>query len=308
MTQITASLIKQLRDATGAGMMDCKKALNESKGDFEEAKDWLRKQGIASADKKAGRVAADGLIAIAQEGNNSAVIELNSETDFVAKNDQFQALARDLAGIALTQGNDIDTINAAPYLDSGKSVSEMVTDKIGSIGEKISLRRAKIISVENGIIASYVHNAQATNLGQIGVLVALESTGDKAALETLGKQLAMHVAAAKPQSLTRDGVDEALLERERNIFSEQARSSGKPEAIIEKMVDGRIRKFYEEIVLPEQTFVMDNKSKISDVLAAAAKDLGTEVKIKDFALFILGEGIEKKEDNFAEEVAAAVGA
>lgn len=307
MTQITAGLIKELREATGAGMMDCKKALNECSGDFEEAKDWLRKKGIASAGKKAGRVAADGLVGISVDGKKAAVIELNSETDFVAKNDQFQTLASDIATIALDTNSDVDALAAATYPASGKSVADEITDKIGSIGEKISLRRTKALSVDNGVVASYIHNAQTSGLGQIGVLVALESTAPADTLEALGKQLAMHIAAAKPQSLTRDGVDDALLQRERDIFSEQARASGKPDNIIEKMVDGRIRKFYEEIVLPEQTFVMDNKTKVSDVVAAAAKDAGADITIKDFALFVLGEGIEKKEDNFAEEVAAAAG-
>jgi len=305
MTQITASLIKDLREASGAGMMDCKKALNENNGNIEEAKDWLRKKGLAAAAKKSSRVASEGLVGIAQSDNKAAIIELNSETDFVSKNEQFQALVADVANAALAANGDIDALNSQEV--SGKKVSDLITDSIAVIGENMSLRRSAALSVDNGVVATYIHNAQAPNLGKIGVLVALESTGDKDKLNALGKQIAMHVAAAKPEALTREGVNSDNIEREREIFADQARQSGKPEAIIEKMVEGRIRKYYEQVVLPEQVFVIDGKAKVSEAVSAAEKDVGAPIKIADFVQFTLGEGIEKEEDNFAEEVKAAAG-
>jgi len=307
MTKITASIIKELRVATGAGMMDCKKALSECDGDFENAKDWLRKKGIASADKKSGRVAAEGLVSFSTNGNEASIVEVNSETDFVAKNAEFQALVKNISSISLGAKGDIDALNNATDSESGKIVSEVITEAVGSIGEKISLRRTGYLSVENGVISTYMHNAQSEGLGRIGVLVALESEGDQDQLQTIGKQIAMHIAAAKPQALTKEEVPAELLEREKAIFSETAKASGKPDNIIEKMVEGRIRKFYEEIVLPDQAFVIDGKTKVSEFLAAASKDVGGEIKISGYILYVLGEGIEKKEDNFAEEVAAAAG-
>ena len=297
---ISASMIKDLREATGAGMMDCKKALNETNGDFEAAKDWLREKGIAGAAKKSGRIASEGLVAVATEGNKAAIIELNSETDFVAKNEQFQALVADVAKEALTVDGNLDTLS--------NKVGSKITDAIATIGENITLRRAAALSVSKGTIQSYIHNQQAEGMGKIGVIVALESDAPAEKLAGIGKQIAMHVAAAKPIALTREEVPSEELDRERKIFSEQARASGKPDSIIEKMVEGRIRKYYEEIVLPEQTFVIDGKSKVSDALAAAEKDAGAPIKITGFIQFTLGEGVEKKEDNFAEEVRAAAGA
>jgi len=309
MTQITASLVKKLRETTGAGMMDCKKALTENNGNFDEATDWLRTKGIAKAGKKSSRVAAEGLIAICQEGNNkAAVVELNSETDFVAKNDQFQNLATLIAQNALTTGNDVDSLKAKTDAESGKNIETLITDAIAKIGENMNLRRTATLEVEQGVVATYLHNKVTSETGKIGALVALESSAPADKLLALGKQIAMHVAAAKPLAMTREEVSSENIERERSIYAEQARTSGKPEAIIEKMVEGRIRKYYEEIVLPEQMFVIDGKTKIADVIEAQAKELGTSITLKSFALFVLGEGIEKEETDFAAEVAAAVGA
>jgi elongation factor Ts len=306
MTQITASLIKSLRDSTGAGMMDCKKALNECAGDIEEATDWLRKKGIGKADKKAGRTAAEGLIAIAKDGNKAAIIEFNSETDFLAKGEKFQAFTDRLAQVALKVDGDFDTLIAAKCPDTGKDTQEIIKESVGEFGENVTLRRSALQTVENGVIATYLHNSVSDTLGKIGVLVALESTGDAAKVEALGRKIAMHIAAAKPTALTRDEVDADALERERNIFKDQAIASGKPEAIAEKMVVGRINKFYGEVVLPEQAFVMDNKMTVAEAIAAEAKEIGAEVTLKGYTLFVLGDGIEKEEDNFAEEVARAV--
>lgn len=302
---ITAAHVKDLREKTGAGMMDCKKALTETNGDFEKAVDWLRTKGLAAAAKKAGRTAAEGLVAAITEGTKGAIIELNSETDFVARNEKFQALVSGIAKLAL-EAKDIDGLKATAT-PSGKTVEEEVTENIATIGENLSLRRMEILSVSDGVVASYVHNSVADGMGKIAVLVALESTGDKAKLAALGKQIAMHAAAARPQSLNIESIDQSIVARERDIFFEQSRASGKPDNIIEKMVEGRIRKFYEEAVLLEQIFVMDNKSKISEVVANAAKELGAAVTLKAFARFELGEGIEQEEKDFAAEVAAVAG-
>ncbi|HEU5046757.1 MAG TPA: translation elongation factor Ts [Rickettsiales bacterium] len=307
MSDISASSIKELREMTGAGMMDCKKALTETKGNMEEAVDWLRKKGLASAAKKSGRVAAEGLVAVASTGTTGAIIELNAETDFVARNDQFQALARSIAETALTYGDDVEKLKQAKDAKSGVQVSEQVAQLIGTIGENMNLRRSAKLQVSNGVVATYIHSATAPGLGKIGVLVALESTGDKAQLEALGKQIAMHIAAAKPEALTTKDVDASKLERERAVFKEQAMASGKPAEIADKMVEGRIRKYYEEVVLLEQVFVIDNKSKISQVVADAEKTVGAPVKLTAFTHFKLGEGIEKQETDFAAEVAAAAG-
>ncbi len=299
MAAITASLIKELREATGAGMMDCKKALAENNGDFEAAKDWLREKGIAKAGKKSGRVAAEGLVGVSVSGTKGAIVEINSETDFVSKNEQFQKLAEDVTDAALDVDGKLDALVQAK--------GEKITDAVATIGENIQLRRADSLSVSKGAVVSYIHNAVTDNLGKIGVLVALESDASADKLESIGKQVAMHVAAAKPIGLTRDDVPSEELERERKIFSEQAKASGKPDNIIEKMVEGRIRKYYEEVVLPEQTFVIDGKTKVQDAVDAAAKEIGSPIKIAGFVQYTLGEGIEKKEDNFAEEVKAAAG-
>lgn len=298
---ITAELVKDLREKTGAGMMDCKKALTETNGDCEAAVDWLRTKGLAAAAKKAGRIAAEGLVASITEGTKGAIIELNSETDFVARNEKFQDLVSGIAKLAL-KAKDIDSLKATST-PSGKTVEEEVTENIATIGENLSLRRMEILSVSDGVVASYVHNSVADGMGKIAVLVALESTGDKEKLYALGKQIAMHTAAARPQSLNIESIDQSIVARERDIFFEQSRASGKPDNIIEKMVEGRIRKFYEEAVLLEQIFVMDNKSKISEVVANAAKELGAEVTLKAFARFELGEGIEQEKRDFAAEVA-----
>lgn len=305
MSNISASLVKDLREKSGAGMMDCKKALTESAGDFEAAMDWLRTKGLAAAAKKAGRVASEGLVGVAVDGNIGAVIELNSETDFVARNETFQKLVSGISALALKTQN-LDDLKNLPF-DGGKNVEETVTANVATIGENLTLRRMENISVNEGLIASYVHNTVAPNLGKIGVLIALESSGDKAKLEELGKQIAMHVAAARPISLNIEGVSSEIVDREKAIFSEQARASGKPDNIIEKMVEGRVRKFYEESVLLEQVFVMDNKTKIKDVVAGAAKEMGAEITLKAFARLELGEGIEQEETDFAAEVAAVAG-
>lgn len=303
---MSAQLVKELRERSGAGMMDCKKALDENKGDVEAAIDWLRKKGLASAAKKAGRIASEGLIAVASNGLSAAVIELNSETDFVARNEQFQALVHEVAQEALASGTDIEALKKQKAA-SGKTIDEEITAAVATIGENMSLRRVRVLNVKDGVVATYIHSAVKLGLGKIGVLVALESTGDKAKLEALGKQIAMHVAAAKPEALTRDTVDASRLDRERAVLIEQAIASGKPKEVAEKMVEGRVRKFYEEIVLLEQIFVVDGKSKVEDFVKAAERDVGAPIKVTDYERFALGEGIEKKEDDFAAEVAKAAG-
>lgn len=308
MTEITANTIKELREMTGAGMMDCKKALTESNGNIQEAVDWLRKKGLSTAAKKSGRVAAEGLVAVASNGTTGSMIELNSETDFVARNEKFQALAQTLVQLALTEGKDVEKMKAAKEPKSGLPVAELISQNVGTIGENMNLRRSAQLSVSKGVVCTYVHSAVAPGLGKIGVLVALESEGDKAELEMLGKQIAMHVAAAKPDALTIAEVNPAKLEREKAVLKEQAIASGKAPDIAEKMVEGRVRKYYEEVVLLEQIFVMDNKSKISQVVEATAKKIGKPVQVTAFAHFKLGEGIEKAETDFAAEVKAAAGA
>ncbi|HEY9554329.1 translation elongation factor Ts [Allosphingosinicella sp.] len=306
MAEITAASVKELRERTGAGMMDCKKALNETGGDMEAAIDWLRTKGLAAAAKKAGRTAAEGLVGVAVEGARGAVVEVNSETDFVAKNEQFQEFVRIVAGVALETGADVDALAKATW-PTGGTVEEKLTSNIATIGENQSLRRAAVVEVKDGVVVPYVHNAAAPGLGKIGVLVALESTGNKARLEALGKQLAMHIAAANPLALKGEDLDVAMVERERAIASEKAAESGKPADIAAKMVDGAIAKFRKENALMSQIFVMDNKTKIEDVVAAAGKDAGATVTLAAYVRFQLGEGIEKKESDFAAEVAAAAG-
>ncbi len=308
MAGITAAMVKELREKTGAGMMDCKTALSENGGDVEASIDWLRTKGLAKAAKKAGRVAAEGLVGISSDGTRGAVAEVNSETDFVARNDQFQSMVRDISTLALDAGGDLDALLAMAYPGSDKTVGEYVTEMVGTIGENMSVRRTAQLGVEDGVVASYVHNAAGDGLGKIGVLVALESTGDKAKLEAFGKQLAMHVAATNPLSLSTDDLDPSVVEHERTVLSEQARESGKPENIIEKMVEGRLRKFYEEVVLLSQVFVIDGETRIEKAIEATAADAGAPVKLTGFVRFELGEGIEKKKEDFAAEVAAATGA
>lgn len=305
MAEITAALVKDLREKTGAGMMDCKKALGAVEGDIEAAIDWLRTKGLAAAAKKAGRVAAEGLVAVAAAGTRGVAVEVNAETDFVARNDQFQGFVSTFAQIALDKGGDVEVLKAAEFPGAGKTTQEQLTALIATIGENMNIRRAVRLDVSQGVVATYVHSAIAPGLGKIGVLVALESAGDAAKLEALGKQIAMHVAAANPLFLDSSSVDAAALEREKAVLTEQAQASGKPANVIEKMVEGRIRKYYEEVCLLDQVFVIDQENKISKVVENAAKDLGTPVKLTAFARFALGEGIEKEEADFAAEVAAA---
>ncbi|HYG88258.1 MAG TPA: translation elongation factor Ts [Azospirillum sp.] len=307
MAEITAALVKELREKTGAGMMDCKKALGETNGDLEGAVDWLRKKGLAAAAKKSGRVAAEGLVAVATFGTAGAVVEVNAETDFVARNDKFQAFAAKTAEIALGTSGDVEALKTAAYPGASHTVQDELTGLIATIGENMNLRRAAKLSVSAGVVTSYIHTAIAPGLGKIGVLVALESTGDAAKLTELGKQIAMHVAAARPEALDIADVDASALEREKNVLADQARASGKPEAIIEKMVEGRLRKYYEEVCLLEQTYVIDGETKIRKVVEAASKDVGAPIKLTGFVRFALGEGIEKAQSDFAAEVAAAAG-
>lgn len=303
---ITAAMVKELRDKTGAGMMDCKKALGETDGNMEAAIDWLRAKGIAKADKKSGRTAAEGLIAVASEGNSAVVVEVNSETDFVARNDGFQDLARSIASVAMSTDGSADAVSAATVPSTGKSVTDTVKDAIAHIGENMNFRRSAKLSVDDGIVATYVHNAVADGLGKLGVIVAVKSTGNKDALAAIGRQVAMHIAATNPLALTSEDVDAAVADRERNVFIEQARESGKPEAIIEKMVEGRMRKFYEEVALLSQAFVMNPDQTVGEAVKAASADAGAPVEVTGFVRFQLGEGIEKEESDFAAEVAAAV--
>lgn len=309
MADITAAMVKELRETTGAGMLDCKKALVEANGNMEQAVDWLRKKGLASAAKKSSRVAAEGLVAVAVEGNKGAVVEVNSETDFVAKNEIFQEYVEDAAKVALHCNGDVEAMKAfvCPKCADSKTFGERLTDMIAKIGENMNLRRAKVISVNNGLVCSYIHNAVRNGLGKIGVLVALESTADKEKLAELGKHIAMHIAATAPIALNIAGVAPEAVEHEKSIFAEQAKASGKPANIIEKMVEGRIRKFYEEVVLEEQAFIMDPDKKIKDIVADAAKECGADIKLADFAFFKLGDGLQKKEEDFAAEVAAQLG-
>ncbi|MEE4350819.1 MAG: translation elongation factor Ts [Pacificimonas sp.] len=307
MAEITAKMVKDLRVKTGAGMMDCKKALNETNGDMEAAVDWLRTKGLAAAQKKSSRTAAEGLIGVASADTRGAAVEVNSETDFVAKNDKFQKFVNDVTAIALEKNiTDVDALKAETMAD-GKTVGERLTDNIATIGENQQLRRAATIEVGEGVVASYIHNQAAPGLGKIGVLVALESTADKDALNDFGRQIAMHIAAAAPIALDESKVDAETVARERAIAAEKARESGKPDNIIEKMVEGSVRKFLSENTLLGQVYVIDGKAKVSEAVAAKGKELGADIKIADYVRFQLGEGIEREESDFAAEVAAAVG-
>ncbi|WP_121938147.1 translation elongation factor Ts [Eilatimonas milleporae] len=307
MAQITAALVKELREKSGAGMMDCKKALAENDGDLEAAVDWLRTKGLAAAAKKSGRVAAEGLVGVKAEGTRATAIEINSETDFVARNEQFQEFVRTLADVAQAAGNDVEAIKAAPYPGSSKIVSEVLTDNIATIGENMNIRRAAGVAVDEGLVSTYIHGTVADGMGKIAVLVGLTSKADASVLEPLGKQIAMHVAAANPASLNVEQLDPELIDREKQVQIEKARESGKPDNIIEKMIEGRMRKFYQEVVLLEQTFVIDNETRIAKVIENAAKEAGTDITLTDFVRMEMGEGLEKKEDDFAAEVAAAAG-
>lgn len=304
MTAITASMVKELRDKTSAGMMDCKTALMENEGDLEASVDWLRTKGLASAAKKADRVAAEGLVGLATDGNSGALVEVNSETDFVARNARFQNMVSTISRLAL-EAKDTDALSAMPYGEGDLSVADQIKNMVGSLGENMVLRRSQRLQVTHGVVASYVHNSVAPGLGRIGVLVALESSGDTDALEDFGRKLAMHVAAANPLAVSKEDIDPAVIERERTVLTEQARDSGKPENIIGKMVEGRLRKFYAEVALLSQVYVIDGESKVEQAVEAAASGIGSEIKITGFVRFALGEGVEKKTDDFAAEVAAA---
>ncbi len=301
MAEITAALVKDLREKTGAGMMDCKKALGETGGDVEQAIDWLRKKGLAAAAKKSGRVAAEGLVGVASGPQVAAMVEVNAETDFVARNESFQAFVESVAQVALSVGEDVEAIKAAILPGSGKSVADELTQLIATIGENMTLRRARVLRVPSGVVATYVHSALRPGIGKIAVLAAIEAPSESEALELLGRQVGMHVAATRPAALDVDAVDPAALERERAVLVEQARASGKPEAIIEKMVDGRVRKYYEEVVLLEQVWVHDGESRVKAVVQKAGG------KLVGFDRFQLGEGIEKEASDFAAEVAAVSG-
>ncbi|PWR23840.1 translation elongation factor Ts [Zavarzinia compransoris] len=304
MAEVSAALVKDLRTKTGAGMMDCKKALAENGGDIEQAIDWLRKKGLSAAAKKADRVAAEGLVAVASNGAKAAVVEVNSETDFVARNPAFQSFVATVAQVAIDAGSDIEAVAAAAYPGADKPVKDELTNLIATIGENMNLRRASVLEVPQGVVASYIHSATAPGLGRIGVLVALESAAPADKLEVLGKQIAMHIAATNPASLDVASLDQSLIARERDVLTEQARASGKPDNIIEKMIEGRIRKYYEEVVLLEQVFIIDGETKVSKAVEAAAKDAGSPIKVTGFVRYALGEGIEKQVSDFAAEVAA----
>jgi elongation factor Ts len=310
MAEITAALVKELREKSGVGMMDCKRALAENNGDLEASMDWLRAKGLSKAAKKADRVAAEGLVAVATrdtgKGMVATVVEFNAETDFVSRNELFQNAARQIAQAALDVDGGVEQIAAAKTA-AGETVQDMVTNLIATVGENMMLRRAARFAVEPGAVATYIHNAVAPDLGRIGVLVALESEGDKGKLVELGRKIAMHIAATQPLSLSTDDLDPAAVERERAIFAEQAASSGKPPAVVEKMVEGRIRKFFEEVVLLKQAFVMDPDKTVEQLVADAGKELGAPVKLVAFTRLALGEGVEKKSEDFAAEVAAAAG-
>lgn len=307
MAQISASMVKELRGRTGAGMLDCKKALVESDGDIEAAGEWLRKKGLAAAAKKSGRVTAEGLVGLRTERARGALVEVNAETDFVARNENFQAFVGAAADVALGVGGDLAALKAADYPESARTVEGELTNLIATIGENMTLRRAAGLSVDEGVVASYMHNSAAPGLGKIGILVGMKSAAEPGALQQLGKQVAMHVAASSPRAVTTEDLDAATVEKEREILREQAAASGKPPEIVEKMIEGRLRKFYEDVVLMNQTWVIDGESKVSKVIEAAAKDLGTPIEITGFVRYQLGEGVERKEGDFAAEVAQLAG-
>lgn len=307
MAEITTALIKELRETTGAGMMDCKKALQETAGDVEAAVDWLRGKGLAKAAKKAGRVAAEGLIGIATGDRTAALVELNSETDFAARSEKFQAIVAGVSKLAVQAKGDLAALLASPFPGSDRTVADYVSEMVGAIGENMNVRRTASLSVGQGVVAGYIHNQVVPGLGKMGVIVALESSGDVGKLNELGKQIAMHIAAAAPLALAPESLDPEVVERERAVLIEQARESGKPDNIIEKMIEGRIRKFYEEVVLLSQAWVMDPDITVEKAVNAAAKTIGAPIKVTGFVRFLLGDGIAREESDFAAEVAAAAG-
>ncbi|MCK0195646.1 translation elongation factor Ts [Ancylobacter sp. 6x-1] len=306
MANITAGMVKELRDKTGAGMMDCKAALGEVDGDIEAAIDWLRKKGLAKAAKKAGRVAAEGLIGLNAAGTKGVVVEVNSETDFVARNDQFQGLVRGIAAVALEAGDDVEAIKAAAF-PGGGTVAEAISSTIATIGENMNLRRAKLLQVQQGIVGSYLHSSVGEGLGKIGVLVALESTGNADELAALGRQVAMHIAAANPQALDAAGVDADVVAREREVLADKARASGKPANVVEKIVESGLKTFFKEVTLLDQAFVHEPSKTVAQAVKESEGKVGGPIRIAGFVRFALGEGVEKQESDFAAEVAAAAG-
>ena len=304
---LSASMVKELRDKSGAGMMDCKKALQETNSNMEEAVDWLRKQGLSAVAKKSGRVAAEGLIGITVKNNVGSIIEINSETDFVARNEIFQNFVSTCSELAIESNEDINALKNMSYPNSDRTVDEELTHNIATIGENMNIRRSELLTVSNGVVISYVHNSVKDGLGRLGVLVGIESEADKVSLSTVGKQIAMHIAATSPQSLNIEDLDQDLVKRERQVLIDQSIASGKPSEIAEKMVVGRMQKFYQDVVLNEQTFVIDGETKIKDVIKKLEKNLNTKVKLIGFKKLILGEGIEVSANDFAAEVAATAG-
>lgn len=305
--EITAAMVKELRTTSGAGMMDCKKALAENDGNIEAAVDWLRAKGLSKAAKKAGRTAAEGLVGVSSNGTSGVVVEVNSETDFVARNAEFQKMVSEISQLALKTNGNLEQLLEEKLESSGKNVKDTVTDKVATIGENMNVRRSKGLSVDQGLIATYVHNSVGTDMGKIGVLVAIESEAASEKLNTLGRQIAMHIAATNPASLSEDDIDRDLVARERQVLTEQARESGKPEGVIEKMIDGRMRKFYEEVTLLKQAFVLNPDITVEKAVEEAANEIGSPVKVTGFVRLEVGEGIEREEEDFAAEVKAASG-
>ena len=301
---LSASMVRELREKSGAGMMDCKKALVETDGNMEDAIDWLRKQGLSAVAKKSSRVAAEGLIGVCTNGARGAMVEINSETDFVARNELFQNFVKKCTNLVLTNKSDVDSLKALPFPDTDRSVDQELTNNIATIGENMNIRRTEYLEVSEGVLVSYIHNKVTDNLGKLGVIVAIESQAKETQLLDVGKQIAMHIAATSPKSLNIEDLDSELIEREREVLIDQAMSSGKPKEIAEKMVQGRLQKFFQEVVLNEQVSVIDGETKIKDVIKKLSKDVGTEVKISNFKILKLGEGIEVAENDFAAEVAA----
>ena len=306
MPDIKASLVKELRQQTGAGMMDCKRALTEMSGDMDQSVDWLRRKGLAAAAKKAGRVASEGLVTLLVDGHSGALVEVNAETDFVARNEDFQEFSREVARLALMCDGNIDHLRRSNYSESGLKVEEELVELVGRIGENMVLRRSGVVSVQEGVVGSYIHNSVKDGMGKLGVVVGLESSGEKDTLLELGRKLAMHICAAKPEAIERDGLDPNALSRERDVLRKQAKDSGKESEIIDKIVDGRLRKYYEEVVLKEQIFLVDGESRVDAIIDAVGKEIGAPIEVSGFLRFELGEGIEKVEEDFATEVAAQI--
>jgi elongation factor Ts len=304
---LTASMVKELREKSGAGMMDCKKALSENNGQMEDAIDWLRKKGLASVSKKSGRVAAEGLVGINVKNNSGVIIEINSETDFVSRNEIFQNFVKNCGELALSKKSNIEELKKLPYPESERTVDEELANNIATIGENMNIRRLEFLEVSEGGLFSYIHNSTAEGLGRLGVLVSLKSKLNVDELSALGKQIAMHVAATSPKSLSIDDLDEQIVNRERQVLIDQAIASGKPKEIADKIVQGRMHKFYQEVVLNEQVSVLDGETKIKDLVKNFSKEKNSDIELTGFKMIKLGDGIEVEETNFAEEVAATAG-